>query len=215
MAEVEERAGATARRPLRVGLTGSIGAGKSTVGRQLAELGALLVDADLIAREATKDPLVLERIAAELGDELVVVEPEGPRLDRRATAELVFRDPDALGRLNAIVHPEVRRRAAELVAEAESRAEPPPAIVHDVPLLFENGLEGDYDVVVVVDAPFDQRARRLAERSGLSREEVERREAAQLPAEEKVARADHVLVNAGDLESLRSQVRRLWRELTR
>jgi len=87
-------------------------------------------------------------------------------------------------------------------------------VVHDVPLLFESGLERDYDVVVVVDAPRELRAARLAARSGLGADEVARREAAQMPAEEKVARADHVVVNAGDLDELEAQVSRLWRELT-
>lgn len=210
----EGSAGAAAR-PVRVGLTGSIGAGKSTVARLLAGLGAAVIDADALARQATEDPEVLAAIARELGEGLVLRGPEGPRLDRAATAARVFGDPEALGRLNGIVHPWVRRRAAEEMAALEASGSPPPAIVHDVPLLFESGLEGDYDVVVVVDAPAELRARRLAERSGLSSEEVARREAAQMPPEEKVARADHVVVNAGDLEELEAQVRRLWRELTR
>ncbi len=201
-------------RPLRVGLTGTIGAGKSTVARQLAELGASVIDADALAREATEDPGVLARIARELGADLVVAGPRGPELDRSATAARVFGDPEALARLNGIVHPWVRQRAAELMAALERSPAPPAAIVHDVPLLFEAGLEGDYDVVVVVDAPPDVRAERLAARSGLSAAEVARREAAQMPAHEKVARADHVLVNAGDLSELRAQVARLWRAIT-
>jgi len=199
---------------LRVGLTGSIGAGKSTVARLLERLGAAVVDADALARRATDDPEVLAAVARELGQDLVVEGPDGRRLDRQATAARVFGDPDALAKLNAIVHPWVRRRAAEEMAALERSGAPPPVIVHDVPLLFEAGLQGDYDAVVVVDAPAELRARRLAERSGLSADEVARRESAQLPAHEKVARADHVVVNAGDLSELEAQVARLWRELT-
>jgi dephospho-CoA kinase len=199
---------------VRVGLTGSIGAGKSTVARLLSRLGAAVIDADALAREATEDPEVLAGIARELGEDLVVAGPGGPTLDRAATAARVFGDPEALARLNGIVHPWVRRRAADLMTALERSPAPPPAIVHDVPLLFEAGLQGDYDVVVVVDAPPEVRARRLAARSGLSAEEVARREAAQMPAHEKVARADHVVVNAGDLGELEDRVARLWRELT-
>ncbi len=206
--------GRTAGRPLRVGLTGSIGAGKSTVARLLAARGAAVIDADALAREATEDPEVLAAVARELGEDLLVAGHAGPALDRAATAARVFGDPEALARLNAIVHPWVRRRAAALMAGYESSQEPPPVVVHDVPLLFESGLERDYDVVVVVDAPRELRAARLAARSGLGADEVARREAAQMPAEEKVARADHVVVNAGDLDELEAQVSRLWRELT-
>lgn len=203
------------RRPVRVGLTGSIGAGKSTVARMLAARGAAVVDADVLARQATEDPDVLAAIARELGEDLVVPGEAGPTLDRAATAARVFDDPEALARLNGIVHPWVRRRAAERMDALERSPSPPPAIVHDVPLLFESGLEGDYDLVVVVDAPPEERARRLARRSGLGPQEVARRESAQMPAHEKAARADHVVVNAGDLHELEAQVSRLWRELTR
>jgi len=112
--------GRTAGRPLRVGLTGSIGAGKSTVARLLAARGASVIDADALAREATEDPEVLAAVARELGEDLLVAGHAGPALDRAATAARVFGDPEALARLNAIVHPWVRRRAAAQMAGYES-----------------------------------------------------------------------------------------------
>ncbi len=199
---------------MRVGLTGSIGSGKSTVARLLAERGAAVVDADSLARQATDDPAVLQQIADELGAGLVVTGPGGKRLDRVATATRVFDDDAALARLNAIVHPWVRRRSAELTREIEALPEPPRAIVYDVPLLYESGLQDAYDLVVVVDAPYEVRARRLAERSGMEPSEVARREAAQMAPSEKAARADHVLVNSGGIAELAAQVDRLWSELS-
>lgn len=196
-------------RALRVGLTGNIGSGKSSVARMLADRGAAVIDADALAREATEDPAVLHAIAAALGDELVV---DG-RLDRAATARRVFGDEDARRRLNAIVHPWVRRRAAERVAALEARPVPPEVIVQDVPLLYESGLEDGFDAVVVVRAALASRAARVAQRSGWSTDEVRARDAAQLPLDAKVARADYVVDNDGPPEALAGQVDRLWRQL--
>jgi dephospho-CoA kinase len=196
-------------RPLRVGLTGNIGSGKSTVARLLRERGAAVIDADALARAATEDPDVLARIAASLGEDLVV---DG-RLDRAATAARVFGDAAALARLNAIVHPWVRARSAERERELSDAVPPPPVIVHDVPLLYENGLDAAMDAVVVVDAPLETRLRRVAERSGVSIDELRARDAAQLPLEEKVARAAFGGGDAGDLRELRVAVKALWAEL--
>lgn len=196
-------------RPLRVGLTGGIGSGKSSVARLLAGHGAYVIDADALARQATEDPAVLARIEAELGPGLV----RGGRLDRAATARRVFGDAGARSVLNGIVHPWVAARREELEGEALRRSPRPPVIVHDVPLLFEVGLERGVDAVVVVSAPLEERARRLAERSGLSREEVMARDAAQLPLAEKAARADYVIDNSGTPRELEEQVARLWRQL--
>lgn len=191
---------------LRVGLTGNIGSGKSSVARLLRERGAAVIDADALAREATQDPKVLEGIARELGSELV----QGGRLDRAATARRVFADPAARGRLNAIVHPWVRRASAERAAALE-RAEPtPPVIVFDIPLLYENGLERDFDAVVVVDAALETRVERVRERSGLDPAEIRARDAAQMPLADKVARADFVVDNDHSPEALRGQVDVLW-----
>ena len=185
-----------------------MGAGKSSVARRLAERGALIIDADALARRATEDPEVLARIAAEVGPDLVV---DG-RLDRPATARRVFDDADARRRLEAIVHPWVRRAMAAEAA-AVAAATPPPVIVHDVPLLFENGLDADMDATVVVDAPFAARAARLAARSGMDEAAVRARDDAQLDPAEKVRRATFVIDNAGDEEALDAAVAELWPRL--
>lgn len=198
-----------AARPLRVGLTGNIGSGKSTVARLLAERGAVVIDADALARQATSDPGVLAEVAAALGPDLVV----GGVLDRSATATRVFDDPAAREVLNGIVHPWVARRRLELEAAAALRHPQPAVVVHDVPLLYEVGLDADVDVVVVVYAPFDVRAARLAKRSGLSREDAAARDAAQLPLDDKVALADFVIDNGGGEADLETQVAHLWEEL--
>jgi dephospho-CoA kinase len=195
--------------PLRVGLTGAMGAGKSSVARRLAAHGARVIDADVLARAATADPAVLARIAAEVGDDLVA---DG-RLDRRATAARVFADPEARRALEAIVHPWVRAAAAAEEAAARAEAPPPPVIVHDVPLLFENGLDAGMDATVVVVAPFDVRAARLAARSGLSEAAVRARDAAQLDPAEKARRATFVVDNGGAEEDLDAAVARLWGRL--
>lgn len=192
-----------------MGVTGSIGAGKSAVARLLAERGAALIDADELARAAAADPAVLERIRAELGAELV----RGGRLDRAATGALVFADPEALEKLNGIIHPWVRRRTWERVEELRRQGEPPPVIVLDVPLLFENGLEDRFDAVIAVVAPLAERVRRVAARSGLSEEEVRARDAAQWPQERKAALADFVIENAGSEEELAGRVAEVWARL--
>lgn len=194
---------------MSVGLTGNIGSGKSTVARLLAERGAVVIDADALARQATSDPGVLKEVAAALGHDLVVAGV----LDRAATAARVFNDPEARELLNGIVHPWVARRRLELEAAAGSRRPPPAVVVHDVPLLYEVGLDADVDVVVVVYAPFDVRAARLAQRSGLSREDAAARDAAQMPLDDKVALADFVIDNGGAEVNLETQVAHLWDEL--
>lgn len=196
-------------KPLRLGLTGNIGSGKSSVARLLERRGALVIDADRLAREATDDPEVVQGIAARLGRDLVV---EG-RLDRAATAARVFADPTALAELNAVVHPWVGARRLQLEEEALRSSRPPDVIVHDVPLLYETGLDEDVDEVVVVTAPLDTRVARVVARSGLSAAEVRARDAAQMRLEEKAARADHVINNSGDEAALERQVARLWAEL--
>jgi dephospho-CoA kinase len=194
---------------LRVGVTGNIGSGKSSVARLLQQRGAGLIDADALAREATEDAAVLAAIARDLGPELV----RDGRLDRAATARRVFDDAVARGRLNAIVHPWVRRASARRAAALEA-AEPAPAvIVFDIPLLYENGLEGGMDAVVVVEATLETRLARVCARSGLDAAEVRARDAAQLPLPDKVARADFVVDNSGSPEALRDRVDALWRTL--
>lgn len=196
-------------RPLVVGLTGNIGSGKSSVARRLQARGAAVIDADTLAREATEDPEVLARIARELGPELVA---DG-RLDRAAASRRVFADPEARRRLNAIVHPWVRRASDARMTALQASPLPPPVIVLDIPLLFENGLEQRCDAVIVVDAPLEARAARVAGRSGMDEAAVRARDAAQMPLAHKAARADFVIDNAGPEEELDGRVDALWREL--
>jgi dephospho-CoA kinase len=189
-----------------VGLTGGIGSGKSEVARLLAAHGAVVIDADQLAREVVEPGTPgLAQVVAAFGAD--VLGPDG-RLDRKALAARVFSDGAALARLNAIVHPLVAERGAELVAEAPVEA----VVVHDVPLLVENGLEDAYDLVVVVDAPEEARLARLAAR-GLTDEDARARMAAQAPREERLAAADYLVVNDGDLVDLRVRVDELWRNL--
>ncbi|GMA15004.1 dephospho-CoA kinase [Deinococcus metallilatus] len=185
--------------PRRLGLTGSIGAGKSTVAGLLRAHGLTVLDADAVAREVTHDPAVLREIGAAFPG----VVREGV-LDRAALAEVAFADPARLAVLNAITHPRVRQRMLALEQAAATRGEG--WIVQDVPLLFEGGLEAQMDAVLVVDAPLALRLARVTARSGLSAEEVLARDARQMPADEKRKRATFVLDNSGDLAGLERQV---------
>ena len=191
--------------PLRVGLTGPMGAGKSTVAAALARRGAAVIDADDLARRATADPDVLARIERELGPHLVV---DG-RLDRGATARLVFADASARRTLEAIVHPWVRAAAAAREAALAASPSPPVLVVHDVPLLFESGLDAGMDVNVFVDAPLPLRSARVAARGG-DADGVAARDAAQRPIAEKRARADFLIDNDGDQAALERAVALLW-----
>ncbi len=193
----------------QLGLTGSIGSGKSTVAERLADRGASVIDADRLARQATEDPAILERIAAALGEDLV---QEG-RLDRAQTAALVFGDASARRKLNEIVHPEVRRLSRERVQALAARPSPPPLVVHDIPLLFETGREEAFDATAVVVALLEVRVARVMERSELSREEVLRRDAAQMPQDRKARLATYVIDNSGSLEALDSEIERVWNDL--
>jgi dephospho-CoA kinase len=190
---------------LRIGLTGGIGSGKSTVAGLLAARGARIVDADRIAREVVEPGTPgLEAVVAAFGEQ--VLTPEGA-LDRPALAAVVFADPDARRRLDGIVHPLVRARAAELVAAA-----PPDAVVvQDVPLLVETGQADSFDLVLVVQADLDTRLRRLVGR-GLSEDDARARIAAQATDEQRRAVADVVLDNSGTLAELEAQVDRFWAE---
>lgn len=194
---------------ITVGLTGGIGSGKSEVSRLLAERGAVVIDADLLAREAVEPGTPgLERIVAEFGPE--VLHADGT-LDRPALGQRVFSDPEALARLNAIVHPLVGERTAELLEHArESAAE---VVVHDVPLLVENGLAEMYDVVVVVAASPCTQLDRLVRLRGMSEQEARQRIGAQAPLEAKLEVATHVLRNDGPIEELAPQVDQLWRAI--
>lgn len=192
---------------LRVALTGGIGSGKSTVGAMLAERGAVVIDADVLARE------VVAPGTPGLADILVafgpgVVDGDGA-LDRRALAQRAFDDPAARQRLEAIIHPRVRARAAEIEAKTAEDA----VVVHDIPLLVETGQAGQFDVVVVVDCPPDVQVERLTRQRGMSRAEAQSRITAQASRAQRLAVADRVIENSGSLEQLRAAVDQLWRTL--
>ncbi len=195
--------------PPRIGLTGSIGSGKSSVARRLAARGALVLDADAFARAATDDPDVLARIAADLGAHLVV---DGA-LDRPATAARVFGDASARRTLEAIVHPWVRSAATAAETAALATTPVPPLVVHEVPLLFETGLDREMDATVVVVAPLPTRIARLQARSALTVDAVRARDAAQWPQADKARRATFVIDNAGSEADLDAAVADLWPRL--
>ncbi len=190
---------------VRIALTGGIGAGKSTVARLLADRGAVVIDADAIARDIVEpgQPALAE-IREAFGP--AIIEPDG-RLDRAALAQIVFADADALGKLNAITHPRIAERSAHIIA-----ALPPDAVVvYDMPLLVEQGESAwrGWDAIVVVDAPEAVRLGRLIER-GVGEEDARRRIASQASREARLAIADHVIDNYGDPASLETQVEALW-----
>ena len=193
---------------MRIALTGGIGSGKSTVSRMLAEKGAVVVDADAIAREIVEPGQpALEEIRVAFGPEVIDVDG---RLRRARLAEIVFDDPDALARLNAITHPRIAARSAELLESAPADA----VVVYDMPLLVEQGPQAlvGWDAIVVVDAPDEARLERLIAR-GVDRDDAQRRMAAQVPRDVRLAAADHVIDNSGDLVGLERSVNALWASL--
>ena len=192
---------------VRVGLTGGIASGKSTVSAILAALGAVVIDADAIAREVVAQGTPgLEAVGAEFGPGLLT---PGGDLDRPAMGALVFADPDARKRLEAIIHPLVHRRSAELEAAADADA----VVVHDIPLLAEVGRAGSFDAVIVVDAPTEVQVARMVGDRGWTREDAESRIAAQASREDRQAIATHVIDNTGSLEDLRRRVEDVYAEL--
>jgi dephospho-CoA kinase len=195
---------------LKAGLTGGIGAGKSEVSRLLQGHGAVIVDADKIAREVVEPGTPgLAAVAEEFGEEILA--PDGS-LDRPKLGAVVFADTERLAALNAIVHPLVGERSAEL--ERQATADSADAvIVHDVPLLTENGLAPLYDVVLVVDASPETQLDRLVRLRGMTEEDAQARMAAQATREERLAVADIVVGNDGPLEELETRVREVWDEL--
>jgi dephospho-CoA kinase len=190
---------------LSIGLTGGIGSGKSTVSALLAAHGAVIVDADRIAREVVEPGTPgLAAVVAAFGEG--VLGPDGA-LDRPALAAVVFADPQARARLDGIVHPLVRARATEVAAAAPAGA----VVVHDIPLLVETGQAGRYDLVLVVQADAEIRVARLVQR-GLSEDDARARIAAQATDEQRRAVADVVLDNSGTREELAAQLDRFWAE---
>jgi dephospho-CoA kinase len=194
---------------LRVGLTGGIGAGKSEVSRRLAAQGAVVIDADAIAREvaAPGTPGLAEVVAA-FGPGVLLGDGS---LDRGKLGEIVFDDADRRATLNSIIHPRVGTRMREL----EEQAGPGAIVVHDVPLIAENNLAGVYDLIVVVDVPPRIQLDRLIRHRGMTREQAKARLAAQASREKRLAIAGIVVDNSSSLAELDRQVGELWTELRR
>ncbi|MEU9583171.1 dephospho-CoA kinase [Streptomyces werraensis] len=195
---------------LTVGLTGGIGAGKSEVSRLLVECGAVLIDADRIAREVVEPGTPgLAAVVKAFGEEILT---EDGSLDRPRLGALVFNDPEKLATLNSIVHPLVGARSREL---EEATPDDDAVVVHDVPLLTENGLAPLYDVVIVVDASPDTQLDRLVRLRGMSEEDARARMAAQATREQRRAIADVVIDNDVPLDALERRVREVWADLVR
>src|ERR687895_62429 len=194
---------------LLVGLTGNIASGKSTVAQMLAERGATIIDADVLARRAVElGTPAYERIVARWGD--AVLAPDR-HLDRAALRAIVFSNPEELERLNAIVHPEVERMRDRLVSDAVERGDR--IVVCDIPLLFERRLGESFDRIILVDAPRPLRLERLVKDRGLRESEAMDMITAQMPAGLQRARADIVIDNDGTLAQLDQQVAAAWASL--
>jgi len=192
---------------MRVGLTGGVASGKSTVAEVLRDLGAVVVDSDVLAREVVEPGTAgLAAVVAEFGPE--VLTPDG-RLDRARLGAIVFADPARREALEAIIHPLVRVRSAEIAGAA-----PPGAlVVHDIPLLVETGQQRDFDAVVVVDLPAELQLERAVRDRGWSEQEARSRIWAQAAREERLAAATHVIDNSGTREDLRQRVTEVFGEL--
>lgn len=192
---------------LRVGLTGGIGSGKSEASRRFVACGAVLIDADQAAHDvvAVGTP-GLARVVDTFGPE--VLKPDGS-LDREQVAAIVFNDPEALQRLNAIVHPLVGERMAALAADAPEDA----VLLYDVPLIAENNMAKGFDVVVVVDVPPEIQLDRLVRIRGMAEADAKARMAHQATREQRLAIADIVIDNSGSLDDLDKQVRVAWADL--
>jgi dephospho-CoA kinase len=194
---------------LSVGLTGNVGAGKSTVVALFAGWGATVIDADVLAREVVgPGSPALALIGEIFGQEVITEEGE---LDRAAVRRVVFADLGAREQLEAVLHPAIRARFGELFVEAEARGDR--IVIGVVPLLYEKSMEGDFDAVLLIDAPLDLRIERLVSKRGLSADEARAVAAAQMPAEEKRARADFIIDNDSDIPTLERRAWETWKEI--
>ena len=196
---------------LLIGLTGNIASGKSTVARLLSERGATIIDADVLARRVVEPGMpAFDEIVRRWGRQ--VVAPDGS-LDRDVLRRLVFSQHEKLEELNEIVHPEVAAYRDRLVEEARQRGDR--LVVQDIPLLFERGIVEQFDRIVLVDAPRPVRLERLMRERGLTETESMDMITAQMPAELKRARADHIIENTGTVRELEERVSELWQALER
>jgi dephospho-CoA kinase len=196
---------------LLIGLTGNIASGKSEVARMLAERGATLIDADVLAREAVRpETQALRDIVKRWGKDIL---KEDGSLDRTALRQIVFADQDELDALNRIVHPGVTRLRDREIARAKERGDQ--IVVCVIPLLFERNLVEEFDAIVLVDAPRPLRLERMVATRGLEETDAMNMIASQMPAELKRARADFVIENNGSLDDLERDVDALWSSLQR
>lgn len=197
----------TAGTRVAIALTGGIASGKSTVATLLAARGAVLVDADLVAREVVEPGTEgLAEIVARFGGQVLA---EDGSLDRAALGQIVFADPAARADLEAITHPRIRHRSAELVAGAPAAA----VVIQVIPLLLETGQTGRFQEVIVVDATVEEQIRRLRDREGISEEAARSRLAAQVDRGQRLAAATRIIDNTDGAEDLGAQVDRLWEQL--
>jgi dephospho-CoA kinase len=200
---------------LRVGLTGGIGSGKSEVSRRLAAHGAVIIDADVAAREVVAPGTPgLAQVAEAFGPE--VLGPDGA-LDRERLGAIVFRDPALRAKLNAITHPLVREwmTAAERAAAERTGADKDLIVVHDVPLLAESRRADGFDLVIVVDVPPELQVERLVSQRGMTPDQARARMAAQASREQRLAIAGVVIDNSGSLDDLDRRVAEVWADLQR
>ncbi len=191
---------------LLVGLTGNIGSGKSTVAQLLSEHGATIIDADVLARRAVEPGTAAHRAIVERWG--TSIQSADGSLDRAALRRIVFSEPTQLEQLNAIVHPEVERMREDLVDRARARGDL--LVVCDIPLLFEQRVTDSFERIVLVDAPRPTRLERLVRERGLRETEAMDMIVAQMPAELKRARADHIIDNDGTLTELVERVNEVW-----
>lgn len=190
-----------------VALTGGIASGKTTVANLLAEHGALLIDSDQLAREVVEPGTPgLAQVVTRFGEQVLT---QAGSLDRQALGDIVFADAAARADLNAIIHPLVRRRRAELIAQAAADQ----IVVSVIPLLVETGLVDQFDAVVVVDVPSQTQVARLVRRNDISPEQAQARLDAQASRAERLAAADWVVTNSGSRAELEAQVERLWSQM--
>jgi len=194
---------------LLVGLTGNIGSGKSTAAQLLSERGATIIDADVLARRAVEPGTAAHAAIVERWGTSMLAADGG--IDRATLRRIVFSEPAELEQLNAIVHPEVERMRSALVDDARARGDR--LVVCDIPLLFERRMTDDFDRIVLIDAPRPVRLERLVRERGLRETEAMEMIVAQMPAELKRARADHVIDNDGTLAQLTERVASAWATL--
>jgi len=195
-------------RPPVIGLAGGVGSGKSAVAANFSDLGCIVLDADRQVRELLGHDDVRDKIIQWWGERVL---DESGALDRSAIASIVFEDEAQLHRLESLLHPRVIAMQREVIAKAD--AERTPAVVLDVPLLFEAGMDAECDAVLFIDAPEKARLERVVKNRGWDREELARRQARQWPLERKKAASDFVVTNDGDLADLKTQVERIFERI--